>query len=726
MKYLNNRQKFLNKNLKPINEVLGNEIKWGDSLVGRLINSFRRKIGVGTNLVRIDNCIKSLKSHFEDIIFYSKSNSLTDEDKLKIIKVIVYQFIFDLDRAIQKSENAGFAGEEEKTDSGDKKVTKIEDKNYLSEIESMILDIIDSINQLDSKGFNFDNKDALIPVLKELLEKIKTMKSELEKKPSTSDNQNDDKKFEVGKYYVYNNKEGKSVIIYVTKIDNDITSAISFNDISKKWNTNTLTMLKTEKIISEISIDGDILNNDDLQKNGIKIKDVPIYKVSSLPTTPIQNKTNQNTSQTTGVIKDSFISNYSKFIIENQVNQNNNQSVNFETQKTLLSEFWLNLFNTKISKLILTEQEANKLKSEVDGISLEDKEDDSITIFGGKDPIIGILKMFNRAYKLHTTQVIPSGRSGGKVSNQTFREYTCFGSGTPENAGNSGGPYRNNSVFDKWERGVFDIIEDRKYQPIFHKKTKLQVGDKIREEAGPIIKKMIIDLLDGETLYKGEGGYGKSQEGGAQKAFLDKYFDFDGIKSDELALDGEKEMTIISNNADAIKEEELSFEKAKDVNFVIENPNNIIIKVENKSTEKDQPKTIYFYAQESYSNDIYLACFDRAFGYIKEAIQKKGEDTKVSYKLGNLSSQNKSKFILGTKMSKEVFTKLVNGGTTINLKVKNYTNTTSPDEEKEVIIGEVTFLKNKTNENKFFREELKGEIGKDKLNLENAPQSTAK
>ena len=45
------------------------------------------------------------------------------------------------------------------------------------------------------------------------------------------------------------------------------------------------------------------------------------------------------------------------------------------------------------------------------------KKGDDIVI-QGLDPVLEIVKVFNRAYKLHTTQVIPTGRSGGKVSNK--------------------------------------------------------------------------------------------------------------------------------------------------------------------------------------------------------------------------------------------------------------------------------------------------------------------
>jgi hypothetical protein len=71
--------------------------------------------------------------------------------------------------------------------------------------------------------------------------------------------------------------------------------------------------------------------------------------------------------------------------------------------------------------------DVEQLKSDFDKKIEQTK--DSI-IISDIDPVIEICKIFNRAHKLHTTQVIPSGRNNGKVSNMTFREYTSFGGGT--------------------------------------------------------------------------------------------------------------------------------------------------------------------------------------------------------------------------------------------------------------------------------------------------------
>ncbi len=63
--------KLLSRNtfLKKINEEapFGNDIAWGDSIIGRLINSIARKGKVAFNKRRIDGLIKQLKLVFDEM-----------------------------------------------------------------------------------------------------------------------------------------------------------------------------------------------------------------------------------------------------------------------------------------------------------------------------------------------------------------------------------------------------------------------------------------------------------------------------------------------------------------------------------------------------------------------------------------------------------------------------------------------------------------------------------
>jgi len=194
MKYLQNKNEFI-KDYKSINEAFqmantggpgANNVNWGDSLVGRLINSFRRKVGVGTNLVRINQVIKELKRNFEEIIYYSQANALSLDQKRDIMNCLMYQFIGDIQVAIYEQKNRGFASEgeggslaetETGFDSGEKQVSQIEDKNYLDEVYSIVMNVISTIKSKSKDGFKADNEKEILNILEGLAEKIKEMKS---------------------------------------------------------------------------------------------------------------------------------------------------------------------------------------------------------------------------------------------------------------------------------------------------------------------------------------------------------------------------------------------------------------------------------------------------------------------------------------------------------------------------------------------------------------------
>lgn len=169
-------------------------------------------------------------------------------------------------------------------------------------------------------------------------------------------------------------------------------------------------------------------------------------------------------------------------------------------------------------------------KTEIDKISanLNKVADAKNFVIDGFDPVIQIVRLFNRAYKLYTTETI-SKRKDGKVAPSVYNEYTSFGGRSSGGDLNGwSGPYRNVRIFNIWEDAVLEIIANKKYEFIFSKKTKLRlplVSDpqkpedyEYRNEAGAKLRDFILDILDGEELYK------SGSEKGSQKKFLEKYF----------------------------------------------------------------------------------------------------------------------------------------------------------------------------------------------------------
>ena len=196
---------------------------------------------------------------------------------------------------------------------------------------------------------------------------------------------------------------------------------------------------------------------------------------------------------------------------------------------------WNKIFSEEyLKKWIVTDELKDGINRKLENLKGEKY------VINGIDPILEIVKIFNRAYKLHTSQTIPTARSGGKVSNKKFREYEYIGKGSGPQPNDEGsgfkvgiGPYRNIRLFDKWENAVLDIIKDSKYQVLFNEDTVIQVGSadprfnvskKSRnriEGGGKVLLKFINDMLNGDDLYRTSDG------GGAQQKFISKYFRVD-------------------------------------------------------------------------------------------------------------------------------------------------------------------------------------------------------
>jgi hypothetical protein len=228
-----------------------------------------------------------------------------------------------------------------------------------------------------------------------------------------------------------------------------------------------------------------------------------------------------------------------------------NQKATREEESYDTSIPWNKVFNADyMKKWKITDEEKNRLLSEADNIT---NDPNGLYLIEGIDPIMEIVRIFNRAYKLHTTQTIPGARSNGKVTNLKMSEYTYVGSnsgGAPtKNQDSSGfsvgiGPFRNNAIFNEWEDAVTKILGNSKYQVLFNDKTIIQVGTADKRD-GKSLLKFMRNMLDGDGLYKNNGG--------AQSKFIEEYFGTK-VETEKLAFGGINEVEEISENADMTKE----------------------------------------------------------------------------------------------------------------------------------------------------------------------------
>lgn len=798
MKYLNNREEFLKRSINKINEYkkyndfdsinedvensgpFANDIPWGDSLLGRLINSTIRKAKVGANLVRIKGVARRLRDTFDELLGTSTAAELSEEDKKEYRKLIVFSFIDNLQKAVEEGANVGeiknltkaaindiknYEGlenkeklisqleeflkflEQFKDDEGGKsEADKEESTSKEAETSKSGEKTADSlypimVKNLKSLGTILDaykrvkiqtsdpvaksstiepyktkegdtiekiQKDVNINKKKLALADIRTKNSKvLQKYPK--DNQvlpaglvlvMESSLFEAvpgtsnqpgGSQDRGNIKSGEDHLTQAfSKLKIDIEILISPKDkgigvdtafinaiSSNAVDSNTKNQIKS--LYKEINryLVGDkkstIQEKDPLYKESVEVisdnnkRIIVAEKIARFTkralqfdgeglygglgdlTKPLQDfvESIKQIMQMTPsepnkeeIKKESSLFRYNSFIKMVREAEGDTEGTEVKDDKSVgapdvmttsqkIQDYWSKKID--IQDYVMEKTEVIKMKDKFDKLEKERK--DAIVI-NGMDPVLDIVKCFNRAYKIHTTQVIPSGRTGGKVSNKTFMEYTSFGGGDPSNAGRSGGPYRNNAIFDQWENAVLDIMRDKKYQPIFNVGTKIKVGDELIEKAGSNLRKFMSDMLDGDELYKS----GKDDKG-QQAKFLDKYFGYkesDPNKiSQDTTFDGEKESEEISNNANGIKTVDLLFTKDP-----IKFESNEDLKRTFFTVFTKDGKVYYFFIQDVVGDTAYLV-YSRSFYFFDKYISQSGISNKLDK--GDLARLNKNR-----------------------------------------------------------------------------------
>jgi hypothetical protein len=332
--------------------------------------------------------------------------------------------------------------------------------------------------------------------------------------------------------------------------------------------------------------------------------------------------------QESELTKESIISKYSNFLSYIKEADENKASADEDTEASdpvvmTTSQKIIDYWNKKIDvkSFTLERTEVDKIVANFEKM---DKKDGEVVI-QGLDPVMEIVKVFNRAYKLHTTQVIPTGRSGGKVSNKTFMEYTSFGNGNPDSAGAQGGPYRNNAIFNQWENAVLNIMKSTKYQKLFRAETKLKTeSGKVIEKAGLYLSKFMRDMLDGDTLYKQ----------GAQSKFIEKYFG-EVPEGSTTTLPGSDDGDVNDKNSTDMPDPlNLQFKKDPIKMEKLDEMLGSFFACETKD-DKGKGKQIYFYIQSVDSGFAYVT-YCESFNFFKRYIKESGQTLKGDNFKGSL------------------------------------------------------------------------------------------
>ena len=346
--------------------------------------------------------------------------------------------------------------------------------------------------------------------------------------------------------------------------------------------------------------------------------------------------------------------------------------------------------NMDLNAWVMKESEVEKIKVNLEKKIAETK--DSV-VLDGIDPIMNIVRIFNRAYGLHTNNTIPGARTAGKVSRSVYNEYIPFGrSGGGEPNAQTEGPYRHKKTFAIWNDAVIKIMGERKFQPIFSKNTQIRVGNVLKRGAGVALRKFMSEMLDGEEPFKK----------GAQQKMLDRYFgdmsdeNFKGLPEADLSwknpTTGELDLKDNYAKAALIKQSIYKFVKPESIkggpdaesgegdDFIKEQDfSGKCLQVDGVD-DKNKDVTYYFFIQNVFG-DFYYISYSSSFLTFKNYLLKvfDGESIKTEKGDGDMDLEVRKK-VRGTIISKNHFLECI-----VNNKLPLKINSVSSGNEPEKV-----------------------------------------
>ncbi len=285
---------------------------------------------------------------------------------------------------------------------------------------------------------------------------------------------------------------------------------------------------------------------------------------------------------------------------------------------------------------ILDRTESDKIRVNIEKI----KEGGNFCI-NGMDPVIQIARLFNRAYKIYTTNTI-TRRNDGKVDARTWEEYDSFGGNSSGNINGWAGPFRNKKIFNQWENAVMKIIGDRKYEFIFSSSTALRMPKvsnptkasdfEMRPGAGAKLRSFILDMLDGDELYK------SGTDKGAQNKFLEKYFgSLDGTKTESLTFtenEGKENQELVQKISDAAIK--LKFSKGMNIKEI---KKGMAFSIVGQIKEGDRTIRVhrFFFVHDAFSNGYSYLSLANTFAYHKALLEQLPNEEDVDKRVKEIS-----------------------------------------------------------------------------------------
>jgi hypothetical protein len=455
MRYILKRDNFLTKD--KVNEVFKNELTWGGSLLGRLINSGIRKAKIEFKKARIDEVLNQIEATIYEIL----RESLIKDDRVKYYRLLLkskYAAIKDVSLANDPNlpdynrgvDCRGMAGKTKFSeligqDPGDTTTSDFTPK-WRNLPSGLIDDLLNDIETLDEVGqlLTRDQKEKLRDIHSDFaveLRKCRWIKC--------------NNKFPGGDRATKDFWLGK---VPITDADKELKSEISVKNESLRSRRIFSKFLEFENYRSYFQEISEDVANGNYSRNSIGFNSTPstTTTTSTSTTTSAPTTTTTTTSTTTSPGDSCNVSELWKWFFD----RSGSRGKDLEPLLRLSRD---------------DEKELADLQSRLTAGTL------TLNYNIASDAIIRLLNLLYTAYDIFATEYIPSGRPGGRVSLKTFQEYQKLeeGSGARQNvardvtdAGGTAvipgfGPWAINVVYSKFQRRMRALHEDQELRKIF-------------------------------------------------------------------------------------------------------------------------------------------------------------------------------------------------------------------------------------------------------------------
>jgi hypothetical protein len=532
MKYVINREEFVKKmnesvdKTQFINEVMSNDIGWGDSLVGRMFASIFRVAKMGVDNKRVDFALGRLKSLAESTIVLSVEEAKKEIETLK-----------QEAETVAKKEAFVDAIKNNQVDTAVKALGQAKVIEVIAElpeeIQPVFLAIISNSTALATSNTSATASGG-----------TNSIASSTDKPEGAGVS---DKPEVVGQ--AASGDEGK-----LQKIQNTINSLKKIIEDKKAKGEDTAqdenqlaVAERTHKVISEklakakaeaekqpvASAEQGV--PDSIQEAIAILEHIVESLCTSLNYQPI------NEELTGGIKTNSILDAFRK-----QTNKEVKEMSKEDAEKELPNAI-KELEKSAQEDVKKIAQEANETGKKYETVIKSNKK--VLT-----DPI-EVLRIFNDVNRIMIKGNIPSVRTGGKVSVSRANNWEKLDGSSVNPTSPGGGPFRNIKLFSKWNDGVLALMKDKALESFFNSKWILVDGEE--KQVSYTITSFITDMLNDQQAF-GKPGY--------QKTYLEKHF---GVKGVSLGNDAKK----TTASADATEEEKAEQQDVKEWSFVEYNEN---------------------------------------------------------------------------------------------------------------------------------------------------------